>query len=225
MKYATDADMLNCLLPCLTCMHTAACASHSLLVVYLHTHPSTQPQRHSTTPNQPTIQAHYTEVLMRDMAAVPFPPERIHSTTLSGEPKASVLARLAKEHPGADTYIFVEDKLSTLEKVGRGGGGCDVMVAETVGGFGRVRFSRQNVVSCVPAFKMNAAAYLCCIPCPILLLCSQHNQVAADPQTANWQLYLVDWGYNTMPERTAAAANPKITVINVDGFKRLLHAS
>jgi hypothetical protein len=64
------------------------------------------------------VQAHYTEVLMRDMAQVPFPPERIHSTTLSGEPKASVLARLAEEHPGADAYVFVEDKFLTLEKVG-----------------------------------------------------------------------------------------------------------
>jgi hypothetical protein len=52
------------------------------------------------------------------MAKVPLPPERIHSTTLSAEPKASVLARLAAEHPGAERYIFVEDKFSTLEKVG-----------------------------------------------------------------------------------------------------------
>lgn len=52
------------------------------------------------------------------MAKVPFPADRIHSTTLSAEPKASVLARLADEHPGADRYIFVEDKFGTLEKVG-----------------------------------------------------------------------------------------------------------
>jgi hypothetical protein len=63
------------------------------------------------------VQAHYTDVLMRDMAKVPLPAERIHSTTLSAEPKASVLARLAAEHPGAERYIFVEDKFSTLEKV------------------------------------------------------------------------------------------------------------
>jgi len=62
-------------------------------------------------------QAHYTDVLMRDMAGVQFPAERIHSTTLSSEPKASVLARLAEEHPGADAYVFVEDKYLTLEKV------------------------------------------------------------------------------------------------------------
>lgn len=65
-------------------------------------------------------QAHYTDVLMRDMAGVQFAAERIHSTTLSGEPKASVLARLAEEHPGADAYVFVEDKYLTLEKVGSG---------------------------------------------------------------------------------------------------------
>jgi hypothetical protein len=56
-------------------------------------------------------------------------------------------------------------------------------------------------------------------------VCAATPQVAADPKTAEWQLYLVDWGYNTMPERTAAAAHPKITVIAVDGFKRLLHAA
>ena len=52
------------------------------------------------------------------MASIQFPPERIHSTTLTGEPKASVLAQLAEEHPGAEAYVFVEDKYSTLEKVG-----------------------------------------------------------------------------------------------------------
>jgi hypothetical protein len=66
------------------------------------------------------LQAHYTEVLLRDMAGITFPADRIHSTTVSGEPKASVLARLAAQHPGAADYVFVEDKHSTLEKV-RGG--------------------------------------------------------------------------------------------------------
>jgi hypothetical protein len=36
------------------------------------------------------MQAHYTEVLLRDMAGIPFPADRIHSTTLSSEPKAQV---------------------------------------------------------------------------------------------------------------------------------------
>jgi hypothetical protein len=63
------------------------------------------------------MQAHYTEVLLRDMAGITFPADRIHSTTVSGEPKASVLAQLAAQHPGAAGYVFVEDKHSTLEKV------------------------------------------------------------------------------------------------------------
>ena len=49
-------------------------------------------------------------------------------------------------------------------------------------------------------------------------------QVAVDPKTANWQLYLVDWGYNTPQEQMAAAAHPKITVVNVASFAKLLHA-
>ncbi|GLC38636.1 hypothetical protein PLESTB_000454800 [Pleodorina starrii] len=66
-----------------------------------------------------TKQAHYTEILMRDMASVPFPPERIFSQTVSGRPKGEVLAALAQAHPQAAERVFVEDKLSTLEKVAR----------------------------------------------------------------------------------------------------------
>jgi phosphoglycolate phosphatase-like HAD superfamily hydrolase len=64
-----------------------------------------------------TKQAQFTELLLRDMARLPLPAERIYSTTLSGAPKSGVLAQLAAAHPGADDYVFVEDKLSTLEKV------------------------------------------------------------------------------------------------------------
>ncbi|KAG2445183.1 hypothetical protein HYH02_008651 [Chlamydomonas schloesseri] len=66
-----------------------------------------------------TKQAHYTEILMRDMAAVPFPGDRIFSQTVSGRPKGEVLANLAAAHPDATAKIFVEDKLSTLEKVAK----------------------------------------------------------------------------------------------------------
>eukprot|EP00878_Enallax_costatus_P030946 GHUV01033766.1.p1 GENE.GHUV01033766.1~~GHUV01033766.1.p1 ORF type:complete len:213 (+),score=60.36 GHUV01033766.1:674-1312(+) len=109
-----------------------------------------------------TKQAHYTEVLLRDMAGVDFPLDRIYSTTVSGEPKASVLAHLEERHPQARSYIFVEDKQGTLEKV------------------------------------------------------------AKTPGAHNWQLYLVDWGYNTPAEREAAAADPRITVLGVKGFHELM---
>lgn len=64
-----------------------------------------------------TKQARFTHTLLRDMAGIDFPADRIHSTTVSGEPKARVLARLAAAHPGAAGRVFVEDKFSTLEKV------------------------------------------------------------------------------------------------------------
>ena len=51
------------------------------------------------------------------MAKVKLPKERIISTTLSGRPKSDILRDLQLEHPGLE-YHFVEDKLSTLEKVG-----------------------------------------------------------------------------------------------------------
>ncbi|KAG2501909.1 hypothetical protein HYH03_000407 [Edaphochlamys debaryana] len=111
-----------------------------------------------------TKQAHYTEILMRDMASVPFPGDRIFSQTVSGRPKGEVLAALAAQHPDASARLFVEDKLSTLEKV------------------------------------------------------------AKDPSLSNWQLYLVDWGYNTPAERARAEAHPAITIVDAQGFAKLLAA-
>ncbi|KAL6764717.1 hypothetical protein V8C86DRAFT_2468849 [Haematococcus lacustris] len=64
-----------------------------------------------------TKQATYTEILLRDMAGVALAPEHIFSQTISGRPKGEVLAMLASRHPDALDKIFVEDKLSTLEKV------------------------------------------------------------------------------------------------------------
>jgi hypothetical protein len=63
------------------------------------------------------LQAHYTSALLSEKAGVVFDDSRIHSTTLTGEPKAAVLARLAEAHPNVDQKIFIEDKMGTLEKV------------------------------------------------------------------------------------------------------------
>lgn len=109
-----------------------------------------------------TKQAHYTEILLRDMAGVAFPSSRIFSQTISGKPKGEVLSALAAQHADAPEAVFVEDKLNTLEKV------------------------------------------------------------CKDPSLAHWKLYLVDWGYNTAKERERAAANPRITTINVEQFAQLL---
>lgn len=109
-----------------------------------------------------TKQAHYTEILMRDMAGIEFSMDRIFSQTVSGRPKGEVLQKLAAEHPDATGLVFVEDKLSTLEKV------------------------------------------------------------CKDASLSSWQLYLVDWGYNTVQERERAVANPRITVLDVDSFAHLI---
>lgn len=50
------------------------------------------------------------------MAQVPLPAERIISQTVSGRPKSEVLHMLQQRHPGT-AYHFIEDKMSTLEKV------------------------------------------------------------------------------------------------------------
>lgn len=62
--------------------------------------------------------ARFTEAIMKQMAGIAFPSDRIFSQTVSGQPKSEVLEMLAARHPQAAGYLFVEDKMSTLEKVG-----------------------------------------------------------------------------------------------------------
>ena len=62
------------------------------------------------------MQARFTEALLRDMAKVPLPADRIFSQAETGRPKTEVLQMLQERHPDTQ-YHFVEDKLSTLEKV------------------------------------------------------------------------------------------------------------
>lgn len=102
-----------------------------------------------------TKQERFTDALLRDKAQVALPLDRIFSQTVSGAPKSEVLQMLAARHRGAACH-FVEDKLSTLEKV------CKIADLES------------------------------------------------------WQLYLVDWGYNTEAERQRAEANPRINLLSLD---------
>ncbi len=48
-------------------------------------------------------------------------------------------------------------------------------------------------------------------------------QVAKQDSMRHWQLYLVDWGYNTPAERQKAAQHDRLQVVNIDEFKRLAH--
>lgn len=41
-------------------------------------------------------------------------------------------------------------------------------------------------------------------------------QVCKVPELEGWQLYLVDWGYNTAEERRRAEENPRITLLSLD---------
>lgn len=86
------------------------------------------------------MQAHFTELLMRDMAKVDFPPDRIFSQTVSGRPKSEVLETLEQRHSDASAYIFVEDKFSTLKKVAQVGLAyiCTRLHTSTAGNFGAV---------------------------------------------------------------------------------------
>jgi phosphoglycolate phosphatase-like HAD superfamily hydrolase len=107
-----------------------------------------------------TKQARFTKTILARMADIHFPPERIFSQTVSGRPKSEVLESLNEKHPGSECH-FVEDKLSTLEKV------------------------------------------------------------SSLPHMEHWNLYLVDWGYNTVAERERAKRNERIRVITVEEFQQL----
>ncbi len=110
-------------------------------------------------------QAHFTDTLLREMADVHIPLERIYSQTVSGQPKAEVLVMLQEHHSGAKGLHFIEDKMGTLDKVSQ------------------------------------------------------------DPRLRQWQLYLVDWGYNTPEERARAKASSRIQLINKEQFEALMSCS
>eukprot|EP00983_Pelagomonas_calceolata_P101670 1158722-Pelagomonas_calceolata.AAC.4 len=48
------------------------------------------------------------------------------------------------------------------------------------------------------------------------------SHVAKDPKLEGWELYLVDWGYNTEEERARASQHPRIQVISTQQFADLL---
>jgi hypothetical protein len=109
-----------------------------------------------------TKQARFASAIMSQKANLEIPPERLFSQTVSGVPKTEVLLALqADAAPGA-RLVFVEDKMSTLEKV------CARDGLET------------------------------------------------------WELFLVDWGYNTEEERARARANPRIRVVDLETFAETL---
>lgn len=126
-----------------------------------------------------TKQARFALALLREIGRIPFEEDRVFSQTVSGEPKSEVLRMLEERHGGAGggggggdgegggegscvSFHFVEDKLSTLEKV------------------------------------------------------------AADEAMNRWNLYLVDWGYNTEEERERARKNERIEVVGVERFREMI---
>ena len=54
--------------------------------------------------------------MLKELAKIPLPADRIFSQAESGRPKTEVLTLLQDRHPGTQ-YHFVEDKYGTLEKV------------------------------------------------------------------------------------------------------------
>ena len=74
-----------------------------------------------------TKQARFALALLREIGKIPFEEDRVFSQTVSGQPKSEVLRMLEERHGGGGgeggegdesvSFHFVEDKLSTLEKV------------------------------------------------------------------------------------------------------------
>ena len=64
-------------------------------------------------------------------------------------------------------------------------------------------------------------------PCPIHeadSLGMRSAQVSKVAELDKWQLYLVDWGYNTEAERRRADADPRITLLSKEDFLALTSA-
>ena len=109
-----------------------------------------------------TKQARFASAIMTEKANITIPEDRLFSQTVSGIPKTEVLLQLQKDAAPGAKLIFVEDKMSTLEKV-----------------------------------------------------CKRDG-------LEEWQLILVDWGYNTVDERERAEAIPRIEVMDVGTFAKML---
>ncbi|KAL7121396.1 hypothetical protein ACP275_02G179600 [Erythranthe tilingii] len=108
-----------------------------------------------------TKQGRFAEALLREIAGVVIPPERIYG--LGTGPKVKVLKQLQDmpEHQGL-TLNFVEDRLATL----------------------------KNVIK--------------------------------EPELSKWNLYLGDWGYNTLKEREEAATISRIRILQLSDFSKKL---
>ncbi|XP_076948676.1 uncharacterized protein LOC143621029 [Bidens hawaiensis] len=108
-----------------------------------------------------TKQGRFADLLLRELAGVTIPPERIYA--LGSGPKVETLKMLQKrpENQGRKLH-FVEDRLATL----------------------------KNVIK--------------------------------EPELNGWNLYLVDWGFNTQKEREEAATYSRIQVIQLSDFTKKL---
>lgn len=109
------------------------------------------------------MQERFTKTILERMAGIDFPLERIFSMTVSGKPKSGVLKMLQERHPRFNAH-FVEDKLSTLQKIEK------------------------------------------------------------EDQLDGYNLYLVEWGYNTEPEKQYARDSSRIELIDMARFDELMTA-
>ena len=51
--------------------------------------------------------------------------------------------------------------------------------------------------------------------------CTYGVQVCKEAGLSGWQLYLVDWGYNTQQERSTAAQNDRIAVVDMHTLQQI----
>ena len=79
---------------------------------------------------------------------------------------------------------------------------------------------------CTPASPSHSCllAPLTLAPRP-LPAAARRPQVATLPELAQYQLWLVDWGYNTAEERRRAAASDRIQLVGIQSFLELTGAA
>ncbi|WZN59148.1 hypothetical protein HKI87_01g06730 [Chloropicon roscoffensis] len=64
-----------------------------------------------------TKQARFVVRILKEIAGIDFPEERIISSTVSGIPKSTTLCTLMAEHKQVESWHFVEDRYKTLEGI------------------------------------------------------------------------------------------------------------
>uniref|UniRef100_A0A0D9WR14 Uncharacterized protein n=1 Tax=Leersia perrieri TaxID=77586 RepID=A0A0D9WR14_9ORYZ len=170
-----------------------------------------------------TKQGRFAEALLKELAGIKFPSERIYG--LGTGPKVKVLQQLQQmpQHQGLTLQPSSASVLFSWLNLHPGQSGWKCM--ETSGG----ELHWLMVVSCGQVNKKRLGTgrwwkkskFDICLGFVEDRLATLKN-VIKEPALDQWNLYLVNWGYNTQKEREKAEGISRIQVIDLPGFSQKL---